>query len=172
MNGREGWQSRQQGLVGCCENGTNSRHLLVECSAKIHDSVGERQQDQFSSTIIATTAHTVDSNWRAASVTIVDLAAGTTVTGVELFEAVQTVSGIGQSKIGGHASINADRGVFQDEMRVGQKNRRSGQPTWASFWGDFSSVGSQLPSGYRGVRLRAPLVPRASERRYFQPRHV
>ena len=121
---------------------------------------------------IATTAHTVDSNWRAASVTIVDLAAGTTVTGVELFEAVQTVSGIGQSKIGGHASINADRGVFQDEMRVGQKNRRSGQPTWASFWGDFSSVGSQLPSGYRGVRLRAPLVPRASERRYFQPRHV
>jgi hypothetical protein len=37
----------------------------------------------------------------AASVTIVDLPAGTTVSGMELFEAVQTVSGIGQIMIDG-----------------------------------------------------------------------
>jgi len=35
-------------------------------------------------------------------VTIVDLPAGTTVSGLELFEAVQTLNGVGQSKIGGH----------------------------------------------------------------------
>jgi hypothetical protein len=33
----------------------------------------------------------------ASSVTIVDLPAGTTVSGIELFEAVQTTSGVGQS---------------------------------------------------------------------------
>jgi hypothetical protein len=37
----------------------------------------------------------------AASVTIVDLPVGTTVSGAELFEAVQTFCGVGQSKIGG-----------------------------------------------------------------------
>jgi hypothetical protein len=37
----------------------------------------------------------------AASVTIVDLPVGTTVSGLELFEAVQTVPGVGQIMIDG-----------------------------------------------------------------------
>jgi hypothetical protein len=53
-------------------------------------------------------------------VTIVDLPAGTTVSGLELFEAVQTVSGIGQSV---QLSLSQMMAVWDRQSRQKSLNR-------------------------------------------------
>ena len=52
--------------------------------------------------------------------TIVDLPAGTTVSGLELFEAVQTVSGIGQSV---QLSLSQMMAVWDRQSRQKSLNR-------------------------------------------------